>query len=81
MTLKRMFIFLIAVMFILPTFIVAEDDFEDDEFGSFEEEEKAEPFDAEESAEKKKEEDKEQSDAAMRDLLGDEGVKEDAAED
>jgi len=81
MTLKRMFIFLIAAMFVLPIFIVAEDDFEDDEFGSFEEEEKAEPFDAEESAEKKKEEDKEQSDAAMRDLLGDEEVKEDAAED
>lgn len=84
MTLKRMFIFLIAAMFILPLFIVAEDDFEDDEFGSFDEEEKedkAEPFDAEESAEKKKEEDKEQSDAAMRDLLGEEEVKEDATED
>lgn len=81
MTLKRMFVFLIAAMFILPIFIVAEDDFEDDEFGSFEEEEKAEPFDAEESAEKKKAEDKEQSDAAMRDLLGDEEVKEDQAEE
>lgn len=81
MTLKRMFFFLIAAMFVLPIFIVAEDDFEDDEFGSFDEEEKAEPFDAEESAEKKKEEDKEQSDAAMRDLLGDEGAKEDTAQD
>lgn len=84
MTLKRMFVFLIAAMFVLPIFIVAEDDFEDDEFGSFDEEDKgdkAEPFDAEESAEKKKEEDKEQSDAAMRDLLGDEEVKEDAAAD
>ncbi|HNW82740.1 MAG TPA: hypothetical protein PKG52_07610 [bacterium] len=80
MTLKRMFFFLIATMFVLPLFIVAEDDFEDDEFGSFEDEEKAEPFDAEESAAKKKAEDKEQSDAAMRDLLGDE-EKEDKADE
>ena len=79
MTLKRMFMFLIAAMFVLPLFIIAEDDFEDDEFGSFEEEEKTEPFDAEESAEQKKAEDKEQSDAAMRDLLGEEEVSEDAA--
>lgn len=84
MAFKRLITLLVAVMFILPTFITADDfeddfgggggdDFAEDDFGSFEEEKKEEePFDAEESAEKKEKEDQKKSDEAMRDLLGEE---------
>jgi hypothetical protein len=81
MAFKRLFILLIAVMFILPSVVFADDfgddDFggggEEDDFGSFEEEKKEdEPFDAEESAENKEKDDQQKSDEAMRDLLGEE---------
>ena len=85
MALKRFITLLVAVMFILPSFVTADDfgdddfgggggdDFAEDDFGSFEEEKKEdEPFDAEESAEKKEKADQKKSDEAMRDLLGDE---------
>jgi len=91
MAFKRLFILLIAVMFILPAVVLADDfgddDFggggdEEDDFGSFEEEKNEdEPFDAEESAENKEKEDQKKSDDAMRDLLGEEDPEEDKTED
>lgn len=86
MAFKRLFILLIAVMFILPSVILADDfgddDFggggeEEDDFGSFDEDKKDdEPFDAEESAENKEKENQKKSDEAMRDLLGEEAPEE-----
>lgn len=88
MAFKKLFTLLIAVMFILPCIVLADDfgfgddDFggggeEEDDFGSFEEEKKEdEPFDAEESAENKEKRDQQKSDEAMRDLLGEEAPEE-----
>ena len=84
MAFKRLLTLLIVIMFVLPSLIFAgddfdEDDFSEDDFGSFEEdkEDKEEFFDAEESAEKKKKTEQSESDAAMKDLLGDDEKSED----
>jgi hypothetical protein len=67
---KKMFTLLIAVLFVAP-FVVAADDFDDDFGGDFEEEgEEAEEED-EETPAKKKSKAQSESDAAMKDLMGD----------
>ena len=68
---KKMFTLLIAVLFVAP-FVVAADDFDDDFGGDFEEEgEDAEEEEEEAPAKKKKNEEQSESDAAMKDLMGD----------
>ena len=68
---KKMFTLLIAVLFVVP-FVVAADDFDDDFGGDFEEEgEDAEEEEEEAPAKKKKNEEQSESDAAMKDLMGD----------
>ena len=72
---KKMFTLLIAVLFVVP-FVVAADDFDDDFGGDFEEEEEAEEEEKEEEeeeapAKKKKSEEQSESEAAMKDLMGD----------
>ena len=77
MALKKVLMLLIAALFILPVSVTAFDDFDDD-FGGFDDFEDTkkkdsdDDYDAEDSAAKKKEKDQEASDAAMKDLLGDE---------
>lgn len=77
MTFNKVLMLLVAALFILPVSLFSADDFDDDfgGFDDFEEDKKddgADEFDAEDSAAKKKEKDQEASDAAMKDLLGDE---------
>ena len=72
---KKMFTLLIAVLFVVP-FVVAADDFDDDFGGDFEEEDEAEEEEKEEEeeeapAKKKKSEEQSESEAAMKDLMGD----------
>ena len=68
---KKMFTLLIAVLFVVP-FVVAADDFDDDFGGDEEESEEAEEEEEEEEAPaKKKSKEMSESDAAMKDLMGD----------
>ncbi len=69
---KKMFTLLIAVLFVVP-FIAAADDFDDDFGGDEEEESESEEEEEEEAPAKVKEES--ESDAAMRDLMGEPEVK------
>lgn len=65
---KKMFTLLIAVLFVVP-FVIAADDFDDDFGGDEEDSEEAEEEEEEEEAPAKKE--MSESDAAMKDLMGD----------
>ena len=68
---KKMFTLLIAVLFVVP-FVIAADDFDDDFGGDEEESEEAEEEEEEEEAPaKKKSKEMSESDAAMKDLMGD----------
>ena len=69
---KKMFTLLIAVLFVVP-FIAAADDFDDDFGGEDEESEESESEEEEEAPAKVKGES--ESDAAMRDLMGEPEVK------
>lgn len=66
---KKMFTLLVAVLFVVP-FVIAADDFDDDFGGDEEESEEAEEEEEEEAPAKKSKEMSE-SDAAMKDLMGD----------
>ena len=65
---KKMLTLLAAVLFVIP-FAVAADDFDDD-FGGFDEESEDSEEDEEEAPVKKKVKEESESDAAMRDLMG-----------
>lgn len=67
---KKMFTLLIAVLFVIPFAVIA-DDFDDDFGGDEEESEEAEEEDEEEASSKKKSKEMSESDAAMKDLMGD----------
>ena len=67
---KKMFVLLIAVLFVVP-FVVAADDFDDDFGGDEEDSEEAEEEEEEEAPAKKKSKEMSESDAAMKDLMGD----------
>lgn len=70
---KKMFALLIAVLFVVP-FVITADDFDDD-FGGFDEESEDSESESEEEEEeapaKKKSKEMSESDAAMKDLMGD----------
>ena len=67
---KKMFTLLIAVLFVVP-FVIAADDFDDDFGGDEEDSEEAEEEEEEEAPAKKKSKEMSESDAAMKDLMGD----------
>ena len=67
---KKMFTLLIAVLFVVP-FVVAADDFDDDFGGGFDDESEDSEEDEDDAPAKKKSEAQYESDAAMKDLMGD----------